>query len=183
MVRKLGLFLIIAGIASAVSGARLGWIGWFGQRQVAAEFTELSDAAPLHVPDGAPLGRLRFASQQRDLVVLEGATEDNLLRGPVHVSQSAEPGQTGNVIIAAHRDTHFRLLKDVEKGQEIDIAQGGKVFHYRVTELAVVEPKSERYLKPTSTAVLTLVTCYPFYFLGTAPQRYIVRAELVSSAD
>lgn len=181
MVRKLGLFLIVAGLGVAFDGARLASLGWLGQREAAAEFSELtSHQGPL--AEGAPLGRITFESQARDYVVLEGASEDNLLRGPVHVRESAAPGQAGNVIIAAHRDTHFRLLKEVQKGQEITIEEGGQLFRYRVTETIVVKPENSRYYQPTSNPVLTLVTCYPFYFVGTAPKRYIVRAELISFA-
>ena len=94
---------------------------------------------------------------------------------------SAAPGQNGNCIIMAHRDTHFRLLKDVRKDQRIVLERDGRKFQYRIVALRVIESSDNRFYKPTSRSVLTLVTCYPFWYLGRAPKRFIVRAELLES--
>lgn len=164
----------------AFAGVRLAWIGWAGQQEAAIEFAEFNHGtAPVNYSDGSTRSRISFPAQGQAYFVLEGASKKNLRRGPVHISESATPGEAGNAIIAAHRDTHFRILKDIKEGQEIDIEERGRAFLYRVTETKVIEPDDNRYYQPTSRAVITLVTCYPFYFIGAAPQRYIVRAELV----
>lgn len=164
----------------AFAGVRLAWAGWAGQQEAAAAYAEFHrDAVKATFADGNTRGRILFPTQGKAYFVIEGATKKNLRRGPVHIAESVMPGEAGNSIIAAHRDTHFRVLKDVKKGQEIGIEERGRVFLYRVTETKVIEPDDNYYYLPTSRAVITLVTCYPFYFIGAAPQRYIVRAELV----
>jgi sortase A len=127
------------------------------------------------------LTKLSFPSLDQELFVAEGASKDNLLRGPAHIAWSAAPGRNGNCIIVAHRDTHFRLLKDVRKDQHIVLERSGRTFEYRIVALRVIEPNDNRFYKATSRSVLTLVTCYPFWYLGRAPKRFIVRAELLES--
>jgi len=169
--RKLSILLMSLGVCLAVAGTRLIWISDAGQVQAAREFRQSNTAE---------LSRISFPEQQKSYVVLEGATEENLLRGPARVLTSARPGEQGNTIIAAHRDTQFRVLKDVKLGDYITVEAGGQPHRYRVVDLQKVQPADERFLRPTPRAVLTLVTCYPFYFVGPAPKRYVVRAELVS---
>ena len=90
----------------------------------------------------------------------------------------AEPGNAG---IAAHRDGFFRKLKDVELGMDIYVERGGRTLRYKITEISIVTPEQRSVLAPTATPSITLVTCYPFYFVGSAPQRFIVRGELDGS--
>lgn len=92
------------------------------------------------------------------------------------------PGSNGNVGIAAHRDTHFRALKDLSLGDRIELALPDRTQIYVVTDLWVVEPGDVHVLDDTGSPVLTLVTCYPFYFVGNAPQRFIVRAAAADSS-
>jgi sortase A len=108
--------------------------------------------------------------------IFEGTTELVLNRGAGRIEGTAALGTAGNVGIAGHRDGFFRGLKDVELGDTIDVQFLGGTTRYRVTELLIVEPTDVYVLDPTNEAVLTLVTCYPFYFVGEAPQRYIVKA-------
>jgi sortase A len=110
--------------------------------------------------------------------VLEGTDEFTLNRGVGHVEGTARPGERGNVAIAGHRDGFFRVLKDVKGGDRIRLVTLGESFEYTVQEIRVVEPEEVQVLDPTSTPVLTLLTCYPFYYLGSAPKRFIVRAGL-----
>ena len=84
-------------------------------------------------------------------------------------------------MIAGHRDTHFRILKDVEKGDEIVVQSREGTFKYRVTGMSVVTPDNVDSLQPTSHAVLNLITCFPFDFIGSAPRRFIVHADLIPS--
>jgi sortase A len=177
MVRKAAFWLIVAGIVSAIAGALLGLTAQLGQVRAASNFQTRVKPA-----EGDTRGRISFPGRGKSYFVLEGSSVANLLQGPVHVTDSGIPGEPGNSIIAAHRDTQFRVLKQLHKGEKIEIEERGRVFQYRITELEVIEPDDDRYYQPTSRAVLTLVTCYPFAYIGPAPQRYVVRAELVGIA-
>jgi sortase A len=175
--RGVGLVLLCAGAGTALVGAVLGVAAWQGQDSARAEWeAQASDESPT---DSAPqMTRLSFPSQGAEFYVWEGATTKNLLFGPARVAQSSVPGGNGNCIIAAHRDTHFRILKDVKRNQEIVVQRGESVYRYRITALHIVSAADKTYYGPTSGSVLTLVTCYPFSYLGRAPKRFIVQAEL-----
>ena len=111
--------------------------------------------------------------------MLPGTDDRTLDRAVGHIEGTAQPGTDGNSGIAGHRDGFFRGLKDITPGDviELDTIQGKDV--YRVERTWVVNPEDVSVLDPTSTRALTLVTCYPFYFVGSAPRRFIVRAVLV----
>jgi sortase A len=112
------------------------------------------------------------------LYVLPGTA--NLKRGPALVEATSRPGEKGNCVIAGHRDTHFRFLKYIRAGDDLYLERSGRKYRYRVTSTYIINPTNMKLLRPDSTAVLTLVTCYPFHYLGSAPQRFIVRAELLA---
>ena len=132
-----------------------------------------ADRAPI---EPSVVAVLRIPGIELEVPVNYGTAEPVLRRGAGLVKGSAAPGSHGNVAIAAHRDTYFRGLKDVALGDLIELEILDRTLTYRVTELSVVEPTDVRVLADTGEPVLTLVTCYPFYFVGHAPQRYIVRA-------
>ena len=125
--------------------------------------------------------RLSFPERRKTFLVRDGATKENLLLGPARVDWSAVPGEQGNSIIAAHRDTHFRMLKDVRRGELINVERGRGVFQYRIVDLEIVPATDTTFYQAGKTPALTLVTCYPFYYVGPAPKRFIVRAELLDS--
>ena len=129
---------------------------------------------------GTPLAVLRVPSAGIEVPVFSDTSERNLNRGAGAIEGTAAPGSDGNAGIAAHRDGYFRGLKDVVLGDEIEVEYRGGMRRYRITDLAVVEPTDVSSLHPTDDASLTLVTCYPFYFVGSAPQRYIVRAVAIN---
>jgi sortase A len=114
--------------------------------------------------------------------VLDGTDELTLNRGVGHIGGTALPGERGNVGIAGHRDGFFRVLKDVTSGDTITLVTLGERLEYTVEDIRVVEPEEVQVLDPTSMPVLTLVTCYPFYYVGSAPKRYVVRAGLKAEA-
>jgi sortase A len=119
--------------------------------------------------------RLRIAAMVREGI--DGRTL-NLAIG--HIPSTALPGRPGNVGLAAHRDTLFRGLKDVRQGDEITLSTLDREYTYRVVWYKVVKPTAVDVLKPISgEETLTLVTCYPFYFVGNAPNRFIIRARRV----
>ena len=127
-------------------------------------------------PAPAPLAVLRIPKIRLEVPVLPGIDDRTLDRGVGHIEDTAPPGTDGNSGIAGHRDGFFRGLKDITPGDaiELDLLQGKDV--YRVERTWVVAPEEVSVLDPTPVRALTLVTCYPFYFVGSAPQRFIVRA-------
>jgi sortase A len=129
---------------------------------------------------GSYLFQLSFPRQKAAFDVVEGTTARALRKGPGHLEGSAMPGKSGNTVIAGHRDTHFRMLKDVAVGDEIRIDAAERSYRYRIVETSIVSPKDVRSLRPESDAVITLITCYPFYFIGPAPKRFVVRARAIS---
>jgi sortase A len=138
-----------------------------------------SDALAVRV--GAPLAVLSISKLGLCVPVFNGTDAMTLNRGAGRISGTARPGERGNIGIAAHRDSFFRGLKDVEVGDRIELAALHQKFVYTVDNIAVVTPSDVRVLQARSRPSLTLVTCYPFYFVGDAPQRYIVQASLVDS--
>ena len=127
-----------------------------------------------------PLAILRIPKIGLEVAVLEGTSELALNRGVGHITGTPRPGDGGNVGIAGHRDGYFRGLKDITEGDLIELETLAGIENYTITELLLVDPPDVWVLEPTGVPSITLVTCYPFYFVGSAPQRYIVRAESVS---
>lgn len=119
---------------------------------------------------------LQIPGIELEVPVYQGTSEHVLRRGAGLVEGTAFPGSMGNVGIAAHRDTHFRGLKDVAIGDLIELGTPDRTVVYRVTALEIVGPDDVHVLDDTGEPMLTLVTCFPFYFVGNAPQRFIVRA-------
>jgi sortase A len=129
---------------------------------------------------GETLGKLTIPRLDAELFVVQGDSTHDLERGPGHLADSAMPGGRGNCIIAGHRDTHFRVLKDIRKGDDIVVQTDDGQFLYRVIKTSVVSPSDTSALQPTKGAVLNLVTCYPFYYVGSAPKRFVVEAKLAA---
>ena len=144
-----------------------------------------SNPPPQDLRAGSPIGELSITRLGLSAIVLQGSDARTLLRGPGHVENTALPGEAGNAVIAGHRDTFFRPLRDVRIGDEITVDTARARFHYRVTAFKVVHPYDVSVLGATRQATLTLITCYPFWALGSAPDRFIVRAVRVDgpSAD
>jgi sortase A len=128
------------------------------------------------------LALLRIPKINLEVPVLEGTDDLSLNRAVGHITGTAKPGENGNVGIAGHRDGFFRGLKDVSTGDTIEIVTPDGVNRYVIDEITVVEPANVSVLAPRADPSITLVTCYPFYFIGSAPQRYIVRASLGGSS-
>jgi sortase A len=127
-------------------------------------------------PADEVLAILRIPGIALEVPVTYGTDELVLLSGAGLVEGTGLPGSNGNVAIAAHRDTFFRGLKDLALGDHIQLVMLDRTQTYIVTDLSVVEPTDVHVLDDTGEPVLTLVTCYPFYFVGNAPKRFIVRA-------
>ena len=137
-------------------------------------------AAPVPAPAaGVLLGRLEAPSIKLSTVVLEGSDDGTLSRGSGHIEDTPFPGQPGNVGIAGHRDTTFRALRHIHLGDALEFKTADRLYRYRISKTWIVGPDDVYVLDPTPQPALTLVTCYPFEFVGHAPNRFIVRAELV----
>lgn len=132
---------------------------------------------------GEPLGVLRIPKLRLAVPVFDGTDELTLNRGVGRVAGTAELGGVGNVAIAGHRDGFFRVLKDIAIGDSIEVEVGNSNLDYAVQRTEIVDPKNTsvlRTIRPDAYE-LTLVTCYPFYFIGSAPKRFIVHATLVKN--
>jgi sortase A len=135
------------------------------------------------VEAGAPIGRLEIPRHGLSVVVAEG-DDDNTLKVAVgHLPDTPLPWQEGNAVLAGHRDTFFRPLRSVQPGDEIRFATRHGTFRYRVTRHTVVEPEELWVLDASPAAALTLITCYPFDYVGPAPRRFVVHAERMADAS
>jgi len=163
-----------------------------GQAQAAREFEQpvpdipetraATQPASLHpVNRGDTLAKLKIPRLDAELYVVEGDGSRELRRGPGHLAGTAMPGDNGNCVIAGHRDTHFRVLKDIREGDDIILQTAAGQFLYRVKRTRIVSPENTSALAPTSTPELNLITCYPFYYVGSAPKRFVVEAQLAGA--
>ena len=141
---------------------------------------EYQESLAEHFPPA--LGILRIPKINVEVPVLEGTDDLSLNRGVGHVTGTGNPGQDGNVAIAGHRDGFFRGLKDVVLGDKVEFVTPRRTETYVIDRITIVRPSDVSVLQPRSHPSLTLITCYPFYFIGSAPQRYIVQASVVESA-
>jgi sortase A len=142
-------------------------------------------AAPPRPATGDLLGRLEIPRLNLAAIVREGVDDDTLRRAVGHIPSTALPGEAGNFSIAAHRDTLFRALKDIRKDDRVTFQAENRTFTYEVVSTRIVKPTDVSVLKPepdqgdSPQKTLTMITCYPFYFVGSAPERFIVKARLV----
>jgi sortase A len=131
---------------------------------------------------GGVIGKVEIPRLDISAIVRSGVDDKTLKRAVGHVPETALPGQPGNVGIAAHRDTFFRNLKGVKVGDVIRMVTPSGTYEYAVESLKIVLPRNVEVLDPTPEPALTVVTCYPFNYIGSAPKRFIVRAKQVSPA-
>jgi len=135
-------------------------------------------------PFGQPIARIRIPIAKMDWVVFGGTDDATLEKGPGHVPGTAMLGQDGpteNCVITAHRDSHFRNLGWLRKGHVIELETAAGTKKYRVVSREIVTPKTVRVLAATPAPRLTLITCYPFTYIGSAPERLVVVAEPLPS--
>jgi sortase A len=129
----------------------------------------------------SPLGRIEIRTIGLSAMILEGSDERTLRRAVGHIPGTPLPGQPGNVALAGHRDTFFRALRNIREGDEITLQTLSGLYRYGVDSTKVVDPGETRVLDTSDDAILTLVTCYPFSYLGPAPKRFIVRAHKLAA--
>jgi sortase A len=129
------------------------------------------------VRKGDVLGRMDIPRLGMSVAVLQGTSSRILRLGIGHIAGTPLPGEAGNIGIAGHRDTFFRGLKDIRKNDEIQLQTTSGLSRYQVDWMKVVANDDQNVLAPSTESALTLVTCYPFYFVGPAPKRFVVRAH------
>ena len=131
----------------------------------------------------SPLAVMRMERLGLRVPIFEGTGDAQLNRGAGWIEGTARPADQGNVGVAGHRDGFFRPLKDAKVGDRIELSTGETTTVYVVDEISIVTPQDVHVLQPRERPSLTLVTCYPFYFVGSAPQRYIVHASVIDPAQ
>ena len=175
--------LLVAGImALSYAGYAVMDRYWFQSAETAKFETvsvpaELSPVEPAPVTEGGVIGEIEVPRLGLKAIVVQGDSEKLLRRAVGHLPETALPGETGNVALAAHRDGLFRPLRNILPGDTITLKTPDREFQYQVEWTAVVPPTAVRVLQPTLEPMLTLVTCFPFYYVGAAPERFIVRAR------
>ncbi|MEL7186185.1 MAG: class GN sortase [Pseudomonadota bacterium] len=165
-------------------GAYIPAKAWFAQELMQRAWGRTTDgtvrARPWPWADTWPVARLKAPHRNVDLIVLAGGTGRTLAFGPGHMSASALPGERGNVVIAGHRDTHFRFLKDIEPGELLTVeSHDGPSYTYEVVDIDIVDSRRGGLLLDADTSMLSLVTCYPFDTHDSGgPLRYVVTARI-----
>jgi sortase A len=148
----------------------------------AADAARRATAVPSRVAptpkNGSTVGRIEIPRLGVSAIIKAGTDARTLQLAVGHIAGTAFPGELGNVGLAGHRDTFFRRLRNIRPDDEITVTTPERVFRYRVERTDVVEPRDVWVLDRTDYAALTLVTCFPFTYMGSAPQRFIVRAAL-----
>lgn len=139
-----------------------------------------STAGPPSIGTSGLIGRIEIPRLDLSAIVMEGTSPTNLRRAVGHISGTALPGQPGNVGISGHRDTYFRPLRKIQQNDIITLTTLLGEYRYRVVFIKIVGPNDVSVLDPSGNEILTIVTCYPFYFVGSAPNRFIVRAERIT---
>ncbi len=177
------LFILVGALLLtyvAVEYAQMFWNQRSLERQWEAQQKQLSTKAPRSAAlkdDG--LTRLSIPRIDLAAVVMEGTDHRDLLLGPGHMKDTPAPGQPGNSVITGHRDTFFRHIYELDKGDEILVQRNGKTFRYAVVSKHVVQPTDMSVVRPSQDARLTLITCYPTYYIGPAPERLVVTSKLL----
>jgi len=177
----------LLGIAVLMLGY-CGYVGidaWSFQRAELRQFallrvhrTAAHRATPPPV-SGGMIGRIEIPRLNISVVVIEGSASTTLRRAVGHIRGTALPGQRGNIGISGHRDTFFRPLRNIRKDDVITLTTLDGEYRYRVVSTDIVMPSDVSVLDSDGREILTLVTCHPFYFVGAAPNRFIVRAERI----
>lgn len=185
-IRFASYFFLLVGVIAA---GYAGYVITDAKVFQAVQLRKFRHAAPLAEPhlltNGEVVGQIEIASLALRDVILHGDSPALLRRGVVHLPHSPLPGEWGNVALAGHRDTFFRPLRNIRVGDVITVrSSGGNVVQYRVESTSVVAPTDIEVLNPSNGHELTLVTCFPFHYVGHAPNRFIVRAyEIAPSGE
>jgi sortase A len=188
LIRLISSVMIVVGFAALGYVASVIVSARYFQETEAAKFTKAAkletlsavpkiNGTPRIVADGDVVGMIEIDSVGVRAVIVQGDSSGTLRRAVGHVPETALPGEAGNVALAAHRDTLFRPLRKIKTGDLIDIRTETGVIQYRVRSTEIVPPSDVDVLESRGRNELTLITCYPFYYVGHAPDRFVVHAE------
>jgi LPXTG-site transpeptidase (sortase) family protein len=175
--------IAILGYAAFQYGAML-----FEQRRLEARWLEQQrilqpdDSRSRIALSSTELTRISIPSIQFAAVIVEGTDESSLLIGPGHLAGTAEPGEPGNAVVSGHRDTFFRNIIHLAPGDPILIERRGRIFTYLVENIRIVKPNDRSVAEPSGDNRLTLITCDPAYYPGSAPQRLVIVSKLEPAA-
>lgn len=189
------IFWSLAATAFGIYGLSIGET-WVYQHYLNSQFAEMLEA-PTHARiqgvsavgavrktkplEGQPIARLEIPAIKLSAVVTEGIDASTLRRSVGHIPGTSRPGGPGNVGLSGHRDTFFRHLGELHSGDRISIAALDGHFEYVVESTSIVDPDETIVLRPIQRPTLTLITCYPFYYVGHAPKRFVVHAALIEN--
>jgi sortase A len=180
----LALFLTGSGLLLTLYVSCQYWQMFVSQRQLAIAWQQ-QNTRPERSVSGEDDGLVRLTIKKinLDAVIVTGTSRESLKLGPGLLEDSALPGSSGNSVIVAHRDTFFRRLDELQRGDEIYLQRRGEVYRFEVTGRRIVEPTDLSSLRQSPSAQLTLITCYPMHYLGPAPQRLVVVAHLIATPN
>jgi sortase A len=183
---RVAYWCFLAGGASALAYA--SYFTGVAHGYQAAEMSAFENAAPpagpiqpLRVMEGDVIGEVNVPRLGLEAVVVQGDTQRILRRAVGHIPNTSLPGQSGNVVLAGHRDTFFRPLRNIRAGDSITLKTAHGDFQYQVQSTAIVGPSHIEVLRSSRENELTLITCFPFYYVGAAPNRFVVRARQIGS--
>jgi LPXTG-site transpeptidase (sortase) family protein len=176
------IFILVGVLLLTYVGAEYGQMV-LGQRRLERTWAEQQRRDPTQPRPVAATddGLMRLSIPKIDLiaVVVEGTNRHSLMLGPGHMKDTPSPGELGNAVITAHRDTFFRHIYELQKGDEILVQRDGRTFRYAVISKHIVKPTDLSVVKASQDSRLTLITCYPTYYIGPAPERLVVTSQLV----
>lgn len=190
-VLRLGHWVLGVGAVLMLGYSGLLWAdGWYFQKAERRHFEQLlSERTPTAalghtvlpaLPTGGVMGRIEIHRLGLSVMVAEGVDQGTLRRAAGHIPGTAQPGEPGNVAISAHRDTFFRPLRNIRQNDVVTLTTLAGNYDYRVVATKVTAPSDVTVLAPNAKEILTLITCYPFYFVGSAPKRFVVQAERIT---
>jgi sortase A len=134
---------------------------------------------PVRPVQGQTLGILSIPALKQTFPIIEGTGTAELKKGVGHMTQTAMPGEADNCVLSGHRDTVFTRLGRLKKGQQLIVQTAGGTFTYQISRIRIVDKNDRTVVVPADHAVLTVSTCYPFDYVGDAPRRYVLSADLV----
>ena len=181
------VFLAAGIMALGYAGYAVVDLYWYQGAEITKFETVSANAEPpsvhaIPIAVGGVIGEIEVPRLKLKAIVLQGDSEKLLRHSVGHLPETALPGEPGNVALAGHRDGLFRPLRDILPGDTITLRTQEQEFQYLVEWTAVVPPTAVRVIQPTMEPALTLVTCFPFYYVGAAPERFIVRARNIAVA-
>jgi sortase A len=147
----------------------------FNQAQGLHELERHAHSPGANPVEGALVGRIEIPRLHMSSIIFAGTGDSTLDRGVGYMIGSARPGERGNTVLAAHRDTFFRPLRNIQRGDEVSLFTPQGIYRYVIESTEIVDPDAIEVLRPSREGVLTLITCYPFQYIGSAPQRFVAR--------